>query len=87
MDKELDELIGFEKLGLSHHDYALKVNKLERVTEMTINLDELDNTDNLEDGRPSNALFMYYVSSYRILCVLSPTPHSIKNLKMIRLFL
>ena len=32
---------------------------------MTINLEELDNTDNLEDGRPSNTLFMYYVSSYR----------------------
>ena len=58
-DKELDALIGFEKVEISHCEYALRVNKLEHVTEMTINLDELDNTDNLKDGRPSNALFTY----------------------------
>ena len=30
---------------------------------MAINLNELDNSDNLEDGRPSNTLFTYYVKS------------------------
>ena len=30
---------------------------------MTISLNELNNSDNLEDGRPSNTLFTYYVTS------------------------
>ena len=38
------------------------MNKLPGITEMTLNLDKLDNTDNLEDGRPSNALITYYVT-------------------------
>ena len=42
-------------------DYILRTNKLERITEMTISLDELDNCNNLKDGKPSNALFMYYI--------------------------
>ena len=29
---------------------------------MVISLNELDNSDNLEDGRPRNALFKYYVT-------------------------
>ena len=38
------------------------MNKLRGITEMILNLDELDNTDNLEDGRPGNALFTYPVT-------------------------
>ena len=30
---------------------------------MVISLNELDNSDNLEDGRPNNILFTYYVTS------------------------
>ena len=30
---------------------------------MVINLDELNNSDNLEDGKPSNTLFMYHVTA------------------------
>ena len=30
---------------------------------MAISLNELNNSDNLEDGRPSNTLFTYYVTS------------------------
>ena len=29
---------------------------------MIINLDELNNSDNLKDGHPSNTLFTYYVT-------------------------
>ena len=36
-------------------DQVTKMNKLKGITEMIINLDELDNTNNLEDGRPSNS--------------------------------
>ena len=35
-------------------DEVTKTNKLKGITEITLNLDELDNSDNLKDGRPSN---------------------------------
>ena len=41
----------------------LRTNKLEGITKMIISLNKLDNSDNLEDGRPSNVLFTYYVTS------------------------
>ena len=37
---------------------VIKTNKLKSITEIILNLDELDNTDNLEDGRPSNVLLI-----------------------------
>ena len=39
------------------------MNKLKDITEITLNLDELNNSDNLKDGRPSNELLTYYVTS------------------------
>ena len=40
-------------------DQVIKKNKLRGITEMIINLDELNNSDNLEDGHPSNtSIFM-----------------------------
>ena len=63
MDKELNAIIGLElKSGIESRDYVLRTNELENVTEMTISMEELDNSDNLEDGRPSNTLFTYYVT-------------------------
>ena len=45
---------------------VIKTNKLRGITEMVLNLDELDNTVNLEDGRPSNVLYRHHVTdSYR----------------------
>ena len=44
-------------------DQDTKTNKLKGITEITLNLDELDNSDNLEDGHPSNTLFTYHVTS------------------------
>ena len=41
-------------------DQVTKKNKLKGITEITLNLDELDNSDNLKDGRPSNELFTYH---------------------------
>ena len=63
-DKELNSLIG-TKLKLQMLDSrndVLRTNKLEKVMKMVISLNELDNFNNLEDGRPSNTLFMYYVT-------------------------
>ena len=44
-------------------DQVTKTNKLKGITEITLNLNELDNSNNLEDGRPSNSLLTYYVTS------------------------
>ena len=44
-------------------DQVTKANKLKGITEMIINLDELNNSDNLKDGRPSNELLTYHVTS------------------------
>ena len=63
-------------------DQVTKKNKLKGITEITLNLDEFDNSDNLKDGRPSNELFTYHVTSNEDLHALNPKPHNIRNLKM-----
>ena len=40
-------------------DQVTERNQLKGITEMIINLDELDNSNNLEDGRSSNSLLIY----------------------------
>ena len=40
-----------------------RTNKLVNGTKITITLNELDNSDNLEDGKPSKTLFTYFVTS------------------------
>ena len=44
------------------HDQVTKTNKLKGITEITLNLNELNNSDTLKDGRPSNTLFTYHVT-------------------------
>ena len=44
-------------------DQVMKMNKLKGITEITLNLDELDNSHNLQDGRLSNSILTYYVTS------------------------
>ena len=65
MDKELDSLIGTELKSqmLDSRDDILRTNKLEKITKVVISLNDLDTSDNLEDGKPSNTLFTYYVTS------------------------
>ena len=43
-------------------DQVIKKNKLKGIMEMILNLDELDNSNNLKDGRPSNELLTYHVT-------------------------
>ena len=43
-------------------DQVTKTNKLKGITEITLNLDELNNSDNLKDGRPSNELLTYHMT-------------------------
>ena len=63
-------------------DQVTKMNMLKGITEITINLNELNNSDNLKDGRPSNELLTYHVISNEVLCVSNPKPHNIRTLKM-----
>ena len=43
---------------------------------MTISLNELDNSNHLKDGRPSNTLFTYYVTGPEYSTRFEPhTPH------------
>ena len=44
-------------------DRVIKRNKLVGITELILNLGELDNTDNLEDGRPGSTLITYHVTA------------------------
>ena len=41
----------------------IKMNKLAGITEMLVSLNELNNSDNLEDGKPSNVLLRHYMTS------------------------
>ena len=43
-------------------DQVTKTNKLKAITEITLNLNELNNSVNLKDGRPSNELLTYHVT-------------------------
>ena len=46
---------------LDNDPQIIKTNKSAKVTNMSLKLDELDNSNNLEDGHPNNTLFMYYI--------------------------
>ena len=84
MDKELNSMIGMELKSqtLDSRNDVLRTNKLERITKMIISLNELDNSNNLEDGRHSNILFTYYVTSsehYTLFELQSPQYKKLKD--------
>ena len=83
MDKELNSLIGTDLKSqmLDSHNDVLRTNKLERITKMIISLNELDNSDNIEDGRPSNVLFTYYMTSSECYTLFEPQSPQYKKLK------
>ena len=62
-------------------DQVTKTNKLKGITEMIINLDELDNSNNLEDGRPSNSLLTHHVTSNEDFTNFGPRTPQYKKLK------
>ena len=49
---------------------------------MIFKLDELDNTNNLKDGRPSNTLFTYYMTSSEDFTHFEPMTPDIRDSKM-----
>ena len=62
-------------------DQVIKKNKLKGMVEITLNLDELDNSDNLKDGRPINELLTYHVTSNEDFTSFQPHTPQYKALK------
>ena len=60
---------------------VLRTSKLEKVTKMVISFNKLDNSNNLEDGRPSNTLFTYYVTGPEHSTHFEPATPQYKKLK------
>ena len=83
MDKELDSLIGMKlrSLMLDSHDDVLRTSKLVNGTRITISLNKLDNSDNLEDGKSSNTLFTYFVTSPEYFMHFEPQSPQYKKLQ------
>ena len=66
---------------LNNDSRIIKMNKVAKITDMIFNLNELDNSDNLEDGRPSNTLFTCYVSGSEDFTHFKPKAPQYKKLK------
>ena len=49
--------------------------------EMIISLDELNNSDNLEDGHPSNTLFTYHMTDDKDFTCFEPQTPQYRKLK------
>ena len=83
MDKELNSLIGteFKSQMLEFRNDILRTNKLEGIMKISISLNELDNSDNLKDGKPSNTLFTYHVTSSEYYTLFEPQSPQYKKLK------
>ena len=81
--REIDAIVGRKPIlaDLSNDFRIIKMNKLAKFIDMIFNLNKLDNSGNLKDGRPSDALFMYYVSSSKDFTIFNHKPHKYKKLK------
>ena len=62
-------------------DQVTKTNQLKGITEMIINLDELNNSVNLKDGRPSNELLTYHVTDDKDFTRFEPQTPQYRKLK------
>ena len=62
-DEELNAIGQELKSRIGDCDDVLRTSKLISGMKITISLNKLDNSDNLEDSRPRNTLFTYYVTS------------------------
>ena len=75
----LEEMVELNKCLVD--DQVIKKNRLKGITEMILNLDELDNSNNLKDGRPSNSLLTYHVTSNEDFTCFEPQIPQYKKLK------
>ena len=78
----LSMLEGIIELNQSEvDDQVTKTNKLKGITEIILNLNELNNSDNLKDGRPSNELLTYHATSNEDFMRFEPQNPQYKKLK------
>ena len=74
----LEGMVEFNQFEVD--DQVTITNKLKGITEITLNLDELNNSDNLKDGRPSKELLTYHVTDDKDFMHFEPqTPQYRKN--------
>ena len=83
MDKELNSLIATELKSqmLDSHNDIQRTNKLVNGTKISTTLNELNNSDNLKDGKPSKTLFTYFVTSPEYFTHFEPQSPQYKKLK------
>ena len=62
-------------------DQVTKPNKLKGITEITLNIDELNNRVNLKVGRPSNKLITYHVTDDKDFMHFEPQTPQYRKLK------
>ena len=58
-----------------------KTNKLKGITEITLDLDELNDSNNLKDGRPRNELLTYHVTDDKDFTHFQPQTPQYRKLK------
>ena len=83
MSRELNAFVEGKHIisDLDNDPQIIKTNKLAKVTNMSLKLDELDNSNNLEDGHPSNTLFTYYMPGSEDFIHFEPQTPQYKKLK------
>ena len=81
--REIHAIVGRKHLlvDLSNDFRIIKMNKLAKVIDMIFNLNKHDNSGNLKDGRPSDALFTYYVSNSQDFMHFEPQTPQYKKVK------
>ena len=62
-------------------DQVTKTNKLKGITEITLNLDGLNKSDNLKNGRPSNELLTYHKYAHEDFTHFEPQTPQYRKLK------
>ena len=81
--REIDVISGRKPIlaDLSNDFRIIRMNKLAKVIDMIFNLNELNDSGNLKDGRPSDALFTYYVYNSKDFTHFEPQTPQYKKLK------
>ena len=81
--RELDAFVEGKHIisDLDNDPQIIKTNKSAKVTNMSLTLDELNNSDNLEDGHPNNTLFTYYIPGSENFTHFEPMTPRYKTLK------
>ena len=80
MSRELNTFVEGKHI-ISSLDNDPQIIKMNKLANMIFKLDELDNTNNLEDGKPRNTLFTYYMPGSEDFAHFEPATPQYKKLK------